>query len=192
MEKPHVAIALTGASGALVGVKCLEFLRRHHTAVTHLTVTEAAKRVLHHELGYGAYDSLLSLADYYYDAFDVGACIASGSFPTAGMVIAPSTLNTAMALAAGLGTNLVERAGQVHLKEGRPLVVCLRESPLAPLHLTRLGQLAASGATVMPLSPRFYLFPDSVDRMVEDMALKALGPLGLNGLPERHYDPNSP
>ncbi|MBU1239190.1 UbiX family flavin prenyltransferase [Myxococcota bacterium] len=189
MASHRVVIAVTGASGVLLGRHCLEICSTLPSVETHLVVTDAAKKVIVHELGKGALEEFTGLATVCHPQERVEAHIASGSFDTAGMVIAPCSLHTAMALSAGLGGNLVERAGQVHLKERRPLVLVLRESPLAAHHLTHLAQLAGAGAVIMPASPRFYLFPTSMDNMVKDMALKALSYLALPGLPRAEYTP---
>jgi len=189
MTPQRIVLAITGASGAVLGRKCLEIARGLPSAETHLVVTAAARKVILHELGEEGLADVLALAHVVHAEERIESQIASGSFDTAGMVIAPCSLHTAMAISAGLGTNLVERAAQVHLKERRPLCLLLRETPLAAHHLHHLADLASAGAVIMPASPRFYLAPENVEQLIHQMALKALGYTGLRGLVHPVYEP---
>jgi flavin prenyltransferase len=188
MEIKHITIALTGASGALYGFKIVEILKSMPMVKTHLVISSAAKKVIQHEVGDDALKTLIKNSDFHYDEFEVEAPIASGSFPMSGMIIAPCSLNSAMTLANGLADNLITRAGQVCLKERRTLLLLLRESPLAQLHLENLARIASSGGIVMPASPHFYFKAESVDELIGNVALKALSYFDLDLLPSKIYN----
>ncbi len=180
-EPAHVLVAICGASGLVYARRALEILHAAPDVHVHLVVSPAARAVTQAECP--APIQWERWAHRVHEPQDVHACVASGSFPLRGMVIAPCSLHTAMSLAAGLAGDLILRAGQVCLKERRPLVLLLRETPLASHHLARLAELSAAGAVVMPASPGFYHRPDSIEELVTPLVLRALSFLDLPQIP---------
>jgi polyprenyl P-hydroxybenzoate/phenylacrylic acid decarboxylase-like protein len=168
----QLVVAITGASGAIYGLRLLQALRAAEVR-THLVVSEAARRSIAHELQM-APEALAAHADVVHDARDVGASIASGSFRCAGMVVAPCSMRTLAAIAHGLGDNLVTRAADVMLKERRRLVLLTRESPLHLGHLRNMAAATEMGAIVCPPAPAFYLRPRTVDDIVDQGVARVL------------------
>ena len=179
----RLVVALTGATGAIYGVRLLERLRTLPGIETHLIVSSPAKRTLIEETDWTVRD-VERLAHTVHDIKDIGASIASGSYRTLGMVIAPCSIRTAAAIATGVTGNLVTRAADVTLKEGRPLVLLVRETPLHVGHLRTLVALAEMGAVVMPPAPDFSQRPKGLDDLVTQTVLRVLERLGLSHDPE--------
>jgi len=181
----RVVLAITGASGAVYGDAVLAALVAAGVRVE-LVVSAPGQRVARDELGHG-WDAaeLRNRLGRGADAVtlhapdDIGAPIASGSFPTAAMIVAPCSMGSAGRIAAGLSDGLVERAADVHLKERRRLVLVVRETPLSALHLENLLRLARAGATVLPAAPGFYAKPRSIDDLVRFVAERTLAAAGL-------------
>ncbi len=171
-------VGITGASGAVYGRRLLEVLRGCEGVRTHLVMSEAAGRSIRHELGLEP-QALAELADVSHDPRDVGATIASGSFPGSGMVVAPCSMRTLAAIAHGLGDNLLTRAADVTLKERRRLVLLARETPLHLGHLRNMVAVTEMGAIVCPPVPAFYLRPRSVDDIVDHTVARVLDLLGV-------------
>ncbi|MDR8731951.1 UbiX family flavin prenyltransferase [Burkholderia pseudomultivorans] len=171
----RVVVAITGATGAVYGVRLLEMLR-HCTVTTHLIVSRAGWMTLLDETGLER-NALRDAASVYYDQNEVGASIASGSFQHDGMVIAPCSMKTLAAVAHGFDDNLISRAASVTLKENRRLVLLARETPLTLAHLRNMTLAAEMGATVMPPLPAFYAKPDSLDAMVDYTVMRVLDQL---------------
>ncbi|GIX22936.1 MAG: flavin prenyltransferase UbiX [Caldimonas sp.] len=184
MGAPQVVVGLTGATGAIYGVRLLQRLRELG-ARTHLVVSAAGVLNAHHELGLDR-RALEALADVAYAPGDVGAAIASGSFPTAGMVIAPCSMKTLAAVAHGLSDNLLSRAADVTLKERRRLVLMVRETPFNLAHLRNMTAVTEMGGIIFPPLPAFYHRPDSIEALVDDSIERVLA---LMGLPEAHPQP---
>lgn len=180
----RVVLALTGASGAAIGLRVAERLAARPDVVTELIVSPAALRTLHQEIGPTAFVNLAELVETVHDAADIGATIASGSCRTAGMIIAPCSMRSLAAIAAGITDNLVTRAADVHLKERRKLVLLARETPLHLGHLRNMVAVTEMGAVVMPPVPAFYHRPQSVAEIVDHLAARAIDLLGLPGDPE--------
>jgi len=187
---PHVLLGVCGASGLIYARRALFHLLGVPGVQVHVVASRAAFAVARAEDDPGGaeddpgdLEAALAGAHHRHEPERLDACVASGSFPLAGMVIAPCSLHTAMALAAGLADDLLLRAGQVCLKERRPLVLLLRETPLAAHHLRRLAELAEAGAVVMPAAPGFYHRPDSIVALVDPLVLRALSFLRLPQLP---------
>lgn len=174
---------MTGASGAIHGVRLLEMLRGTDVE-THLVMSRWAARTLVHETAYTP-DQVTALASVTHALADQGAPISSGSFLTLGMVIAPCSVRTLAAIAHGLGDNLIHRAADVVLKERRRLVLAVREAPLSEIHLENMLKLARMGAVVSPPVPAFYTRPASIDAMVTDTCLRLLDPFGIHVDAER-------
>ena len=173
-----VIVAITGATGAIYGVRILERLREAG-AETHLVVSRWGARTLLHETPYSR-EQVESLASVAYAPGDMGAAISSGSFRTDGMVIAPCSAKTLAAVAHGFGENLVHRAADVILKERRRLVLVVREAPLSDIHLENMLKLSRMGAVVLPPMPAFYNRPRTVDDIVEHTVSRVLDQFGLD------------
>jgi len=155
---------MSGASGAIYGIRLLEMLRTLQVS-THLIMSKAAELTVAHETDWKIAD-IMGLADSCHPIEDIGAAPASGSFRTMGMVIAPCSVRTVAELATGVTGNLLTRAADVVLKERRPLVLMVRETPLHFLHLRNLSTLAELGAIIAPPVPAFYARPKNIDEMV--------------------------
>jgi len=173
----RLVVAMTGASGVVYGVRLLEVLRDKNVEV-YLVISEAAERVIVHELGMSRED-VEKLADHVYDVDDLGAPIVSGSFKTDGMVVIPCSMKTLAGIAHGYADNLVLRAADVTLKEKRRLVLVPRETPLSVVHLRNMLELAKMGVVVVPAMPAYYHKPRSVSDLVDYVVGKVLDCLGL-------------
>ena len=174
----RLVVGITGASGSIYGIRLLEVLRGNADVQTHLVISAAGKRTLVEETRYSVAD-VEALAHHRYEVKDIGASIASGSFRTGGMVIAPCSIRTAAAIAACHSDTLVSRAADVTLKEGRPLILVVRETPLHLGHLRVLVALAEMGAVVMPPMPAFYNRPSGLDEIVDHTVARILDRLNV-------------
>lgn len=178
--KQRVVVGISGASGAAIGLRVLERLAAIECVETHLVLSEAAKKTLWHEVGPHALGRAWELADVRHDGGAIGSTIASGSFRTAGMIVAPCSMRTLAAIANSLSDNLLVRAADVHLKERRRLVLLTRESPLHLGHLRSMVAVTEMGAIVAPPVPAFYQLPSSVADIVDAIAARAIDLVGLN------------
>jgi 4-hydroxy-3-polyprenylbenzoate decarboxylase len=169
----RLIVAVTGATGAVYGVRLLQQLRALGGVETHLVVSEAAALTLHAETGL-ARKEVEALADVVHRHRDIGAAIASGSFLTEGMVIAPCSMKTLAAVAHGLSDNLVTRAADVVLKERRRLVLMVRETPFNLAHLRNMTAVTEMGGIVFPPLPSFYHRPSSIDELVDHTVARVL------------------
>ena len=183
LSAPRVVVGITGASGAVYGVRLLERLRALG-AHTHLVATPAGVLNAHHELGLDR-SQLEALADESHAPGDIAACIASGSARIDAMVVAPCSMKSLAAIAHGLSDNLLTRAADVTLKERRRLLLMVRETPLNLAHLRNMTAVTEMGAIVFPPLPAFYHRPASIDELVKDTVERALELLGLDGEPRR-------
>ncbi|ALL70351.1 3-polyprenyl-4-hydroxybenzoate carboxy-lyase UbiX (plasmid) [Paraburkholderia caribensis MBA4] len=165
-RKPRIVVGISGASGAMIGVRLLAALRRLGTHETHLIVSASGAVTAAQELGLTRSD-LDGLADVAHNVRDIGATIASGSFVTDGMVIAPCSMKTLAGVANGFADNLLTRAADVMLKERRRLVLIARETPLNLAHLRNMTQATEMGAIVMPPVPAFYAHPKTIEDVVD-------------------------
>jgi len=168
----RIVVAMSGASGAIYGVKLLQALKDGRIE-THLILSSWAEKVLEMETSFTV-NEVKKMATYTYDVNDLSAPITSGSFPTSGMVIVPCSTKTLAAIANGYSQNLIHRSAEVMLKEKRPLVVCPRETPLNLIHLENMSKLAKAGAIIFPLAPPFYHKPKTVDDLVNQIVGKIL------------------
>ena len=173
-----IIVAITGATGAIYGVRILQRLREAG-AETHLVISRWGARTLLHETPY-LREQVESLATAVYAPGDMGAAISSGSFRTDGMVIAPCSAKTLAAVAHGFGENLVHRAADVVLKERRKLVLVVREAPLSDIHLENMLKLSRMGSVMLPPMPAFYNHPRTVDDVVEHTVSRVLDQFGLD------------
>ena len=171
-------VGISGASGAIYGIRLLEQLRKDPENEVHLVVSASGKRTLVEETTYSL-GQVESLAHVVYDDRDIGASIASGSFRTAGMVVAPCSIKTLAALATCHADTLIARAGDVTLKEGRPLLAVVRETPLHVGHLRQMLAFAEMGGIVFPPVPAFYQKPQTVDDLVGHTVARVLERMGL-------------
>jgi 4-hydroxy-3-polyprenylbenzoate decarboxylase len=178
MSSSKIIVGISGASCIVYGVRTLELLRAAGVE-THLVVSQAADRTRAEETNLSA-RQLRDLADICYSIADIGAAIASGSFRTAGMIVAPCSIHTLADIASAQAGNLLTRAADVSLKERRRLVLLVRETPLHAGHLRNMLQATESGAIIMPPVPALYLKPQSIDEMVHHTVARALDLFNLD------------
>ncbi|MBL5942509.1 UbiX family flavin prenyltransferase [Enterobacter asburiae] len=178
----RLIVGLSGASGAIYGVRLLQVLRNVAEVETHLVMSQAARQTLSLETDLSLRD-VQALADMVHDARDIAASISSGSFKTAGMVILPCSIKTLSGIVNSYTDTLVTRAADVVLKERRPLVLCVRETPLHLGHLRLMTQAAELGAIIMPPVPAFYHRPTSLDDVINQTVNRVLDQFDID-LPE--------
>ncbi|MGL4668630.1 MAG: UbiX family flavin prenyltransferase [Saezia sp.] len=172
MTKPRIIVGVSGATGFVYAVRALELLRSLDVE-THLVVSKPAQMTRGYETSY-SYEDVKALADVTYAIDDVGAAIASGSFLTMGMLVAPCSMHSLAAIAMGLSDNLLTRSADVALKERRRLVLMTRESPLNLAHIRNMEQVTLMGGVIFPPVPAFYHQFESIDDMVSDSVARAL------------------
>ncbi len=188
-SKKKLVLALCGASGVIYGIRFAAALVKTPLEIS-VIISAAGKKVLSHETHYngGTFEDFLKgqSVEFHpktiileYDQDDLFAPPASGSFRHHGMVIAPCTMNTLGALASGLADDLIKRAGDVTLKEKRPLILVTRETPLNLIHLENMHRLALAGATIFPACPGFYNRPDSISKLVDSLVGRILDHLDI-------------
>jgi flavin prenyltransferase len=176
--KRRLIVAITGATGAIYGVRLLETLRRLSGVETHLLVSSAGWLNIQHELDMER-EAVHALADVVHNVRDVGASIASGSFATDGMVIAPCSMRTLASVAHGLSDNLITRAADVVLKERRRLVLMVRETPLNLAHLRNMTAVTEMGGVIFPPLPAFYQKPASIAEMIDHTVERVIDLFGV-------------
>jgi 4-hydroxy-3-polyprenylbenzoate decarboxylase len=181
----RVVVGISGASGVIYGVRALDALRELGIE-THLVVSRAAALTLSQETELSLAE-LTAKADVSYRIGEVGAAIASGSFRTLGMIAAPCSVRTMSEIATGVTSSLLTRAADVTLKERRPLVLMVRETPLHLGHLRTMTALAEMGAVIAPPLPAFYVKPKSVEELVDQSVGRALDALGLDWAAVRRW-----
>jgi len=174
----RIVVGITGSTGSIYGIRLLEALRRTPDVESHLVLSAPGKRTLVEETDRSVAE-VEALAHVVYDNRDVGAAIASGSFRTAGMVVAPCSIKTLSALASCHADTLISRAGDVTLKEGRTLIALVRETPLHAGHLKQMLALAEMGGVVLPPMPAFYNRPRTIEALVDHTVARVLDRLGL-------------
>jgi flavin prenyltransferase len=179
-------VGMTGATGAPLAVRVLEFLHDLDVEV-HLIVSQWARATLLQECGISAKDLKL-YASVVHDACDQGASISSGSFHTDGMIVVPCSMKTLAAIRCGYADNLIVRAADVTIKERRRLVLVARETPLSPIHLENLLELARIGATIFPPTPAFYNRPASIEAVLDHLAVRILDQFGLEHRAARRWE----
>ena len=173
----RLVVGITGASGVILGIRLLEILQPMEIE-THLVISPAGRTTIAQETDWKVSD-VLALAGVVHNSNDIGATIASGSFPTLGMVVIPCSIKTLSAIANSFASDLISRAADVTLKEGRPLLLVVRETPLHPGHLRLMSLAAEAGAIPFPPVPAFYTRPQSVDDIVDNTAGRVLARLGI-------------
>jgi 4-hydroxy-3-polyprenylbenzoate decarboxylase len=187
---PRLVVGISGASGVLYGVRVLDACREMGVE-THLIVSRAAQLTLSQETSLSASD-LAAKADVVYKVADIGAAVASGSFQTLGMIVAPCSVRTMSEIATGVTSSLLTRAADVTLKERRALVLMVRETPLHLGHLRTMVRLAEMGATIAPPAPAFYAHPQSLAEVVDQSVGRALDLLGLSWTVVRRWGGDIP
>ncbi|SCZ26096.1 UbiX family flavin prenyltransferase [Enterobacter hormaechei] len=178
----RLIVGISGASGAIYGVRLLQVLRDVAGVETHLVMSQAARQTLSLETDLSLRD-VQAQADVVHDARDIAASISSGSFKTAGMVILPCSIKTLSGIVNSYTDTLVTRAADVVLKERRPLVLCVRETPLHLGHLRLMTQAAELGAVIMPPVPAFYHRPQTLDDVINQTVNRVLDQFDID-LPE--------
>ncbi len=174
----RLIVAITGATGAIYGVRLLSTLKRLGGIETHLLISSAGWLNIRHELELTK-DNVHPLADVVHSVRDIGASIASGSFATEGMIVAPCSMKTLASIAHGLSDNLIARAADVTLKERRRLVLLVRETPFNLAHLRNMTAVTEMGGIVFPPLPAFYNRPASIDDMVDETIARVLDMFAL-------------
>jgi 4-hydroxy-3-polyprenylbenzoate decarboxylase len=183
----RIIVGITGASGAIYGLRLLERLRNRQGAEIHLVVTRSGEKTLYLETGRMAAD-VKKLSDFSYPVEDISCRLASGSYPTDAMVISPCSIHTMSAIANGITSNLLVRAADVTLKERRKLILLVRESPLHLGHLRNLTALAEMGAIIAPPVPGFYHHPQTVMDIVDHTIDRVLDLIGIPDAQVRRWE----
>lgn len=179
MENKKIIIAISGASGAVYGVRMLEILRGIENIETHLIISKAASITIDCETKHTT-SSVQKLADVHYNAKDIGAAISSGSFKTDAMIIAPCSVKTMSEIATGITSNLISRAADVVLKERRKLILMVRETPFHLGHLRTMTNLTEMGAIIAPPLPAFYPNPNNLDDLINHSVGRTLDLVGID------------
>lgn len=177
-DKQHLIIGISGASGAIYAIRLLEVLKNLPHIETHLVISQAAKQTIAAETNYSM-QKVRSLCDVFYDVRDIGAAISSGSFRTMGMVIVPCSIKTLSGIAHSYTDDLITRAADVCLKERKPLLLCVRETPLHLGHLRLMTEVAEIGAQIIPLMPAFYHKPQTLDDIINQSVNRLCDQLGI-------------
>lgn len=176
-DSRRLVIGISGASGAILGIRLLEMVREMGLE-THLVLSPAARVTIAQETTWKVSD-VQAIASVVHSHADIGASIASGSFPTQGMVVAPCSIKTLSAVANSYADDLIARAADVTLKEGRPLILVVRETPLHRGHLRLMSLAAEAGAVIFPPVPAFYARPQSLDEVIDNLVGRILARLGI-------------
>jgi len=174
----RLVVAITGASGAMYGIRLLQWLRESVQVETHLMISDAGVVSMHYELDMKRKD-VEALADVVHSVRDVGACVASGSFQSEGMIVAPCSMKTLGSVAHGLSDNLISRAADVMLKERRRLVLMVRETPFNLAHLRNMTSVTEMGGIIYPPLPALYQKPQSIEEMVDHTTGRVLDLFGI-------------
>lgn len=175
----RLIVAITGATGAVIGMRILEVLKDIGGIETHLVVSDAGQLTITHELGLSK-AQLADCATVVHSAKNIGASIASGSFPCDGMIVAPCSMKTLSAIAHGYSDNLITRAADVTLKERRRLTLLVRETPLSLIHLRNMTAVTEAGGIIFPPVPAFYNQPNTLDDIVNHTVARVLDGHGID------------
>ena len=177
-DRPKLIVGITGATGAILGVRLLQLLRTA-SVETHLVVSKWGVQTLAHETPYSL-EQVQHMAAVSYSSQDQGAAISSGSFLTNGMIVCPCSVRSLAAIAHGNGDNLIHRAADVVLKERRKLVLVIREAPLSEIHLENMLKLSRMGVVIFPPVPAFYTHPRNIDDLVDQTVMRVLDQTGIH------------
>lgn len=176
-KRRRLIIGISGASGVILGIRALEYLRTIEIE-THLVISPAAQTTIAEETEWAIKD-VLALADFSYRHSDISAAIASGAFLTEGMIILPCSIKTLSAVANSYSADLLSRAADVTLKEGRPLILGVREAPLHAGHIALMSQAAQAGAIIFPTVPAFYARPQNITEIIDSIIGRILLRIGI-------------
>ncbi len=175
--KLKLSIGITGASGALYGIRMLETLKKLEIE-THLIITPWGRKIIEYETDMSI-NKVEKLASFVYDDTDLASNPSSGSFKIDGMIIIPCSMNTIASISSGYASTLLTRAADVSIKEGRKLILVPRETPLSPIHLNNMNELSKIGVTILPAMPGFYNKPKSVNDIINHIVGKVLDQLNI-------------
>ncbi len=175
---PRLVVGISGASGVILGIRMLEVLKSMEIE-THLIISPAGRVTIAQETS-RKLSEVQGLANVHYSDKDIAAAVASGSFDTLGMVVIPCSIKTLSAIANSYSADLMSRAADVTLKEGRPLLLVVREAPLHPGHLRLMTQAAEAGAVIFPPVPAFYAHPQSLDEVIDNIVGRVLVRMGID------------
>ncbi len=181
MNKKRLVVGISGASGAILGINLLETMKEFSDWETHLVISKGAELTIKDETEY-TIEEVEKLADKVYDIYNIGDSLASGTFKTEGMVIIPCSMKTIAGVASGYSDNLLLRAADVTIKEGRRFVIVSRESPLSVIHLKNMLTLAQAGAMIIPPMVTYYNKPLSIEDMNKQIVAKILDKFGIEVL----------
>ncbi len=173
----RLVVGITGASGVILGIRALEVLRETDVE-THLIISPAAKATIAAETDWKLND-VAALADVTYSHADIGAAVASGSYQTLGMLVIPCSIKTLSAVANSFASDLISRAADVTLKEGRPLILVVREAPLHSGHLRLMSMAADAGSVIFPPVPVYYTRPANLEDMINETVGRVLARIGI-------------
>jgi 4-hydroxy-3-polyprenylbenzoate decarboxylase len=176
-QKKHLVVGISGASGVILGIRLLDYLRQTEIE-THLILSPAAQATITQETDWKI-SEVVGLAHSSYKHSDIGAAVASGAFPAMGMVVIPCSIKTLSGIANSYAADLLTRAADVNLKEGRPLILVVREAPLHPGHLRLMRLAAQAGAVIYPPVPAFYARPQTVAEIVDQIVGRVLLRIGI-------------
>lgn len=174
----RIIVGITGASGAIYGLRLIEVLKEAGCEI-HAVVSEHGWQVLDYECGISPQE-IKEKVDFLHDIKNIGACIASGSFKTDAMVVVPCSMRTLSSISNGIADNLLSRAADVMLKEGRKLIIVPRETPLNAIHLANMLKLSQLGVRILPASPGFYHRPTTLNQMIDMMVGKIADSIGID------------
>ena len=175
----EIIIGISGASGVQYGIRILEILKQMEGFETHLVISESAKKLIRIETDFSS-QQVEQLGDHSYSDDDFTAPIASGSHKSRGMIVAPCSMKTLASIAVGMSDTLISRAADVCLKEKRPLVLMVRETPLNLIHIENMERAIKAGASILPAYPAFYPRPRLIDELIDFMAGRALDLLSID------------
>ncbi|MEX2948978.1 UbiX family flavin prenyltransferase [Staphylococcus warneri] len=176
-------IGMSGATGAIFGIRLLEVLKPIENVETHLVMSPWAITTIKEETNYELKD-VKNLADHHYSDKDLGAAISSGSFNVDGMIVAPCSMKSLASISIGLADNLITRAADVMLKENKKLILMARETPLNQIHLENMLKLSKMGVTIFPPMPAFYNHPKDLNEMIDHIVYRLLSQFGIYQLPK--------
>lgn len=174
----RILLAMTGATGAAIGLRVLEMLAEAPDIETQLIVSKWARQTIAEETDVDI-DTVLAMADVVYNLSDMGAAVSSGSYPVDAMLVVPCSMRTLASIATGYGDNLIQRAADVTLKERRPLILVPRETPLNAIHLRNMLTVTEAGAVIVPPMPAFYTRPTTVAEIIDRTAARILDQIAL-------------
>lgn len=189
MKNQKIIVGITGASGAIYGLTLLECLQKLDSVETHLIISNSGQLVLKQEIGKDALEKAVSMANYSYNISDLSAPIASGSYITDGMIIAPCSAKTLSSIAHSYGSNLITRAADVILKERRRLVLLFRETPLNLGHIENMTQITKMGGIILPPVPAFYSNPVNIEDIINHSIGKTLDLFFIEHKLYKRWDP---